>query len=261
MAFYDILMLIILVGMALWGFSKGLAWQIAMLASLVVSYFVAVNFREPVSQSISADPPWNKFFAMLLLYVGTSLVIWIAFRMVSSSIEKMKLKDFDRQIGALFGAARGALYCILITLFATTLLGAGVRNAIVSSYSGRTIAGLLDHSDAVIPEEIHTVLRPHLERFEESFNEGDRQQQSQLPSLDSGQSNIGFPGNIVGGSNNPNKQSAGTQDNRSLQDILLDRTQQAVEQEARDRWQRFTEGARDSLGGDAVNGAINGAIN
>ena len=170
---YDIVMLVVVVGATLFGAVKGFAWQLASIGSIVVSYFVAYRFREPLSQSIQADPPWNRFLAMLILYVGCSLVIWVAFRMISQTIDRLRLKEFDRQVGALFGLAKGALYCILITLFAVTLLGDDVREAVVVSKSGRYIAQVLDRSESVIPAEIQEVIRPYLEKFDERFGGGE----------------------------------------------------------------------------------------
>ncbi len=168
-------MLVILVGAALFGAVKGFAWQLASIASICVSYFVAYRFREPMSQSIQADPPWNRFLAMLILYVGTALVIWVLFRMVSQSIDKMKLKEFDRQVGALFGLAKGALYCTLITLFAVTLFGDRARELVVQSKSGRYISQVLDKSEAVIPEEVQQVIGPYLEKFDRQLHQAGNQ--------------------------------------------------------------------------------------
>ncbi|MGI9444887.1 MAG: CvpA family protein [Rubripirellula sp.] len=168
---YDIIMLVVIVGATLFGAIKGFAWQLASIASIVISYIVAYKYREPISESIQADPPWDRFLAMLILYIGTSLLIWVAFRMVRGSIDRMKLKEFDRQIGALFGLAKGALYCTLITLFAVTLSGERVREAVVQSKSGNYIANLLDRSDSVIPEELHEVVQPYLDRFNKKFDE------------------------------------------------------------------------------------------
>lgn len=169
---YDIVMLVVLIGATLFGAIKGFAWQLASIASITISYFVAYHFREPFSQSIQAEPPWNRFLAMLILYVGTSLVIWVAFRMVSRSIDRLKLREFDRQIGALFGLGKGALYCILITLFSVTLLGDSIRGKIVGSTSGRYIAQILDRSESVIPPEIQDVVEPYLAKFDERFSAG-----------------------------------------------------------------------------------------
>jgi membrane protein required for colicin V production len=167
---YDIIMLVVLLGAMLFGAIKGFAWQLASIASILVSYIVAYRFREPFSESIQAEAPWNRFLAMLILYVGTSLIIWVVFRMVSGTIDRLKLREFDRQVGAAFGLAKGALYCTLITLFAVTLLGDRIRSEVVTSKSGRYIAQVLDRSDAVIPPEIHDVVRPYLERFNREFD-------------------------------------------------------------------------------------------
>lgn len=167
---YDIVMLVVLGGAVIFGAIKGFAWQLASISSIVASYVVAYRFRVPFSESIQADPPWNQFLAMLILYVGTSLVIWVTFRMVHRTIDRLKLREFDRHVGAMFGLAKGLLYCVLITLFAVTLLGDRTRQAVVESQSGRYIASTLDRSGAVIPPEIHQVIGPYLERFNQRFD-------------------------------------------------------------------------------------------
>ncbi len=167
---YDLLMLIVLVGAVVWGAWKGFAWQVASLASMAASYFVALTFRQQVSQFISATPPWNIFLSMLILFLGTSLVVWVGFNFVAEMIEKVKLKEFDRQVGALFGFAKGVLLCVLITLFAVTLLSEPQRQAICNSRSGYYIAILLDKADAVIPGEVHEVLNPYIERLDREID-------------------------------------------------------------------------------------------
>ena len=165
---YDILMLIVLAGAVVWGAWKGLAWQIASLASIALSYFVALRFRGQLAGVISAAPPWNVFLAMLILFLGTGLVVWVGFNFVSELIEKVKLKEFDRQLGALFGAAKGVLLCVLITLFSVALLSDAQRQAICNSRSGYYISLLLDRAGAIIPHELHQVLEPYLDQLDRS---------------------------------------------------------------------------------------------
>lgn len=170
MEIYDIIMLVVLAGALLLGAIKGFAWQLASIASIVFSYVVAYKYREPFGESIQAEPPWNRFLAMLILYIGTSLVVWAVFRMISKSIDRLKLTEFDRQMGAIFGLAKGALLCTLITLFAVTLSGDRIRKLIVNSTSGLYIARVLDQSDAVMPPELQEVIQPYLHRFDEEFH-------------------------------------------------------------------------------------------
>lgn len=168
---YDLLMLAVLLGATAFGAYKGLAWQIASISSLVVSYYVALQFREPVSTMIKANPPWNIFLAMLILFVGCSFAIWTGFRFVSQMIDRVRLKEFDRQIGALFGFAKGALLCIIVTLFAVTLSGEAQRQSIVRSKSGHYIAGLLAKSDQFIPDEAREVLDPYVDRLNDELRQ------------------------------------------------------------------------------------------
>jgi membrane protein required for colicin V production len=163
---YDIIMLVVLAATTFLGFRKGLAWQIASVAAIVVSYLVAVQFREVLAPRIDAEPPWNTFLAMLILYVGTSFVIWLVFQFVRGFIDRAKLHEFDHQLGAVFGLAKGVLLCVIITLFAVTLLSDDQRRQIIHSRSGLCIAQLLDRADAIMPEELHEFLHPYLHRLE-----------------------------------------------------------------------------------------------
>ncbi|MDX1925186.1 MAG: CvpA family protein [Pirellulaceae bacterium] len=169
---YDLIMLIV-IGMAtIFGAIKGFAWQVASLASILISYLVAYRFKGQVAEMIHAAPPWNQFLAMLILYVGTSFVIWVGFRLLSGAIDKVKLKEFDRHIGAAFGLGKGLIYCLLITMFAMSLLGPKQQTAICQSRSGYYIASALDKGVGILPKEIHDVVGPYLERLDEKLKNG-----------------------------------------------------------------------------------------
>jgi membrane protein required for colicin V production len=167
---YDLLMLAVLAAATLFGFWKGMAWQIASLASLVVSYFAALRFSEQLAPVFGDSAPLNRFVAMLVIYIVTSFVIWTLFRLVSGAIDKVRLESFDRQMGAMFGFAKGVLLCVAITFFAVTLLPPAQGEAIVSSQSGRYIVALLDKSHSVFPPEIHEVVDPYLHKIEQRLN-------------------------------------------------------------------------------------------
>jgi membrane protein required for colicin V production len=167
---YDLLMLLVLVAATLFGFWKGMAWQIASLASLVVSYVAALRFSSQLAPVFGEHAPWNRFVAMLVIYIATSFVIWSLFRLVSGAIDKVRLESFDRQLGAMFGLAKGVLLCVAITFFAVTLLPPAQGEAIVSSQSGRYIVALLDKSHSVFPPEIHQVVDPYLNKIEQRLN-------------------------------------------------------------------------------------------
>ncbi|MEZ6074497.1 MAG: CvpA family protein [Pirellulaceae bacterium] len=160
--------MLIVLGMAtIFGAIKGFAWQVASLASIIVSYVVAYRFRFDVAEMIQAKPPWNQFLAMLILYVGTSFVIWVGFRLLSTSIDRVAAERIDRHLGAAFGLAKGLVYCLLITMFATSLLGPKQQAAICHSRSGYYIAKAARQRMGILPSEIHDVVGPYLARLDE----------------------------------------------------------------------------------------------
>lgn len=162
---YDLGMLAVLLVTIFFGAWKGMAWQIASLASLILSAVVALRFSGPLAPLFSSQEPWNRFVAMLALYLGVSLLVWIVFRMVSRAIDRVQLREFDRQIGALFGGLKGVALCLVITFFAVTLSEAA-RQAVLRSRSGHYIARLIQKADPVVPEEVRGVLGQYIEELD-----------------------------------------------------------------------------------------------
>lgn len=186
---YDLIMLAIFAAAILFGAWKGLAWQVASVSAIFVSYLVALKFRGPVSQMIRVDPPLNQFIAMFAIYALVSAGIWIGFGYVKAFIERLSLRSFDRQAGALLGALKGGLLCIVVTMFAVTLLGESRRQQICQSTSGLWIARSINKLRVVMPREIHPMLAPYLNRFDDAMRQSNSEyaRQPDLPTLPNGQ--------------------------------------------------------------------------
>ncbi|MFM8892878.1 MAG: CvpA family protein, partial [Planctomycetia bacterium] len=162
---YDLVMLGILAAAALLGYFKGMVWQLAWIAGIAASTYVSFRFAGVLAPYFGTQAPWNRFAAMLALYAGTSIVVWLLFRVVSGAINAVHLSAFDHQLGFLLGLAKGCLMCIVITFFAVTLAPA-YRQQIVGSRSGRIIAQLIVRADSYLPKEIHDTVDPFVKQFE-----------------------------------------------------------------------------------------------
>ena len=169
MSFYDIVMLVVLGGAIWFGFWKGLAWQVASVAAVCVSYIVAVNFREPVSHFIQAEEPWNRIGAMLVLFLATSIVIWIIYARIKGTIQRMELKGFDRQAGAMMGALKGVLLAMVITIFSVSLLGPKAHDSIHTSKFGPYFISGISKLSAIVPAELFEYIRPHVDNFHQQI--------------------------------------------------------------------------------------------
>ena len=166
---YDLALLAVIVGTTIYGFWKGMAWQLASLSSFAVSYLGALKFSDQLAPYLSSEAPWNRFLAMLLIYLGTSMVIWLVFRVVSNFITRVQLKEFDRQVGGLFGLAKGILLAIVITFFAVTL-SASARDMVLRSRSGYYIAVFIHKATPIMPREARTLLGPYIDRLDKGLD-------------------------------------------------------------------------------------------
>jgi membrane protein required for colicin V production len=233
---YDVLMIVVLVGATLFGAMKGLAWQMASLGSIFLSYFVSLKFSGTLAPMFHAEAPWNRFIAMLVLYILTSFTVWLVFRVVAGAIDRVRLREFDRQVGALFGAFKGVLLCVAITFFAVTL-SVKARESVLASRSGIYISQLLAKADGVMPRELHEVLDPYLDRLERGLDRNEPNP-SAIGSEDStfGQ---GF-GNTVRRSVQDAVDDAGERLQRRASDTgseLRDRYEEAAD-DVEDKWYR-----------------------
>jgi membrane protein required for colicin V production len=166
---YDAFMLGVLFLSILYGAWRGMAWEVASLAAIIVSTLVAGRLSGPLAPYLSGEAPWNRFLAMLVLYVLTSLLIWLAFRVVADFINRVQLKEFDRQLGALAGAAKGVLWCIVITFFTVTLSESG-RQTILKSRSGYYIAVVTHRAVPILPRDLRDVLGKYIRELDEKLD-------------------------------------------------------------------------------------------
>lgn len=166
---YDLVMIGILAAAAVLGYFKGIVWQLAWIAGIGVSSFVAIRFSVEAAPYFGEHEPWNRLLAMLALYAGTSVAVWLLFRVVSKGIDAIHLSSFDHQLGLVFGAAKGLLLCMVVTFFAVTL-APDYREQIVTSRSGRLVADVLAKAQAYLPPDVHETVAPYLDRFEQQIN-------------------------------------------------------------------------------------------
>jgi membrane protein required for colicin V production len=165
---YDLVMLGILAAAAVLGYFKGVIWQLAWIAGIAASAVVAVRFGGPLAPFFGSQGPWNRLIAMLALYVGTSIAVWLVFGAIAGIIKTVQLSAFDHQMGLLFGLAKGALLCIVVTFFAV-MLAPGYRDQIVGSHSGRIVAELIVRSDQFLPPDVIDAVKPFVDRFEDEL--------------------------------------------------------------------------------------------
>jgi membrane protein required for colicin V production len=166
---YDIFVLAVLAAATLYGLWKGVAWQVASIASLVISAVVAGRYGAALAPYLSNQAPWNRFLAMLILYLATSAGIWMLFHVVARLIDRIQLRDFDCQLGAILGFAKGLLLCVVVTFFAVTL-SESARQSILHSLSGYYMAKLIHNAGPLLPREVRDVLGKYVDELDHKLD-------------------------------------------------------------------------------------------
>ncbi|MFN0055558.1 MAG: CvpA family protein [Planctomycetales bacterium] len=162
---YDLCMLGLLAYTTIRGASKGIAWQLAAIAALVLCFAFATPLSLAVAPAIHLDPPLNRWVAMLGIYLGFSFGCFAIARMARGWLEALKFEEYDRHLGALFGLLKGATLCLVITFFSVCLIESA-RGFVLHTRTGR-LAGQVFHSlRGVMPAELDSVLAPYLKKFE-----------------------------------------------------------------------------------------------
>lgn len=165
---YDLVMLGILL-LTLWrGATKGIAWQVAGLASLALSFVFATPLSAKVAPYIPLDAPLNRWVSMLVIYTAFSFGCFAVARGFRGWLERSKLEEFDRHLGAMFGLMKGAVGCFVVTFFAVCLSDASGK-MVIDTVTGRVCISVMNRLQGVLPRELEEVIASRFERAERNY--------------------------------------------------------------------------------------------
>ncbi|MEW6677825.1 MAG: CvpA family protein [Pseudomonadota bacterium] len=116
----DILVLVVLAGSILLGVMRGLVKEIFSLAAWVLAFIGARLFGGPAAQILPGvdDPSLRHVLALVLVFVVILVGAALAGRLLAGLVQWVGLGGVDRFLGVLFGAFRGGLILLALTLVA-----------------------------------------------------------------------------------------------------------------------------------------------
>ncbi|WP_397570564.1 CvpA family protein [Schlesneria sp. T3-172] len=161
---YDGVMALIVLFTTVHGFWKGATWQIAPIMSLVLGYMVAMPMSVTMAHYFG-DPPQNRLFALVTIYIAVSMVVYLLVRSFREGIERAKLTELDRHLGALLGALKGVLLTLSITVI-LIIYSTVARDLILKSESSTIAAKIINAVYPILPKAMHQILRPYLRQLD-----------------------------------------------------------------------------------------------
>src|SRR4051812_13873556 len=142
MTIYDAAMAGVIVLGMIWGAMRGITWQLASIASLVLGYSVSHPLSVQLAPKFPGDPTVSRALAMLAVYVGVSAGVFLVAWIVRPTLRRMKFEAFDRHLGMVLGGLEGALLGMVATLFVVSLAPKS-RDPIFASPSGKVVGQVM----------------------------------------------------------------------------------------------------------------------
>ena len=159
MTAYDASMAGVIVAGMVWGAFRGVTWQLASIASLVLGYSVAHPLSGQLAPYFPGEPVVARSLAMLAVYLGTSCGVFLVAWLIRATLRQFQFEAFDRHLGMLLGGVEGALLGLVVTLFIVSLAPQS-REPIFASPTGKVVGSLMSAVGPVLPEEARQVLAP-----------------------------------------------------------------------------------------------------
>lgn len=156
---YDAAMLGVVIAGMVWGAIRGITWQLASMASLVLGYLVAKPVSYQISGHFPGDPVVQRALALLSVYAAVSCGVFLAAWTARTTLRKLKFEAYDRHLGMLLGGTEGAIVGLVATL-AVVSLAPSTRGPIFSSPSGRVVSRAMDAVGPMLPGEIRDEVEP-----------------------------------------------------------------------------------------------------
>lgn len=156
--FDGIFVAVILAGI-IWGAMKGLTWQLATVASLVMGYLVAYPAAGRLAPHFPGSETVSWLLALAASYVlvsgGAFLTAWL----LGQGLRKLKFEAFDRHLGGVVGGVGGLSLAILATVL-TISTAPDARESILTCTSGKLVSLVLETVHEALPDSLHKTMSP-----------------------------------------------------------------------------------------------------
>ena len=163
---YDLIVLGILLVAAYRGLQRGVIYQLAAIASVVLCFVFAEAISAAAAPMVPLQPPLNNWVVMVGAFVAFSFVSFGAARVLDAAVEKAKMREFNRHLGAAFGAVKGAALCLVLTFFLVTM-STKTHDALAQSRAARVATTIMYKIHPVMPEKLQVAVERYLYQAEQ----------------------------------------------------------------------------------------------
>jgi membrane protein required for colicin V production len=157
---FDYFILTVLIVSSIYGLYRGLIKEILSLTGLVLSFYLASNFDNPLANLVPIENKSDFLIisAFILIFVSTLILTSLLIKIISKVLKFAGLSILNRFFGFIFGMARG-LVVVLVILYLNQLIP--FINLIDPSES--TLIPFLDPIFSIVLEYLPNYQSTHVE--------------------------------------------------------------------------------------------------
>ena len=144
--------------------------QTGWIAAVALFGLVQEETVPLIATAISMSHPLDTWIAIVLVYVGVSLVAFAGVRFLRERIERWRLTAWDRHLGWLFGLAKGGILIAFVPPVVFFLSACPTHDLLVSR-TGHLSAFILTQFSANVPEPLGGSIHAFVDEFERAEHE------------------------------------------------------------------------------------------
>ncbi len=164
---YDVLVVCILLFFMIKGASRGLIWQLAGIAGILLCLTFAGTASRVIGPHINLAPPTNQWAVMFITYLLATFVAFGFARTLNGWINQLELKEFNRHLGAVFGLLKGALLVLIMTFMIVTF-SAKSRDMLKDSKAAQIAARVIYQIEPIVPDKLSAQVAKYIDMFEQT---------------------------------------------------------------------------------------------
>ena len=122
MDIFDLFSVVLIAVFFGFGRKRGLAWQLAGIASLVLGYVAATRFAPGLCVRFKMDTAPGRFFVWAGVYSAVSTAVYLVACRFKRFLRDQELDELDQHLGGVLGAVKGAILLSLFVIVVVTLI-------------------------------------------------------------------------------------------------------------------------------------------
>jgi uncharacterized membrane protein required for colicin V production len=150
---YDALSVVVILVFAWKGAARGAIWQLAVIGSVGLCILLAGHLTPEIEPHIPLEEPLRHWAAVGIVYLGLSLVVFLAARQLRGWIEKAEFVEYDRHWGAILGLSKGIALMLVVTCL-LAVLAPSSRTMLRKSYTGYSARIGVEYAAPLLPAKV-----------------------------------------------------------------------------------------------------------